>query len=391
MPNTKAGLFHSHVSGSLGRIFSTIAVNEVDRRTNARLCCYTNSAAIDVNVDAPAVAYVSKFSEEIYLYSSLLTFEEKLTPSKLHNLQHPGRRDNTPANISLKIQAHQTPYKPSNIPAMSASAVTPSIAFFGATGGCANACLVHSLRGGHKCVALVRTPEKLRKQLTHQGVSESVITSQLLITQGNATEVADVKKTLTAGGSSSLVSTIVTGLGGAPHLQFDWKNPLQIAALDQPTICEDAAKAVVAALNSIYTEQPALKTNKPTVVFVATTGITRGPEDVPFVMRFLYHQMLAVPHKDKKKMEDIFRGNVEKGGDEQVFRCVTGMRPTLLGGAVDVNDKQGVETVRAGTEQKPALGYSIKRADVGEWMFKNLIHEAEAKKTWEGEMVTLTH
>ena len=274
---------------------------------------------------------------------------------------------------------------------MSTSAITPTIAFLGATGGCVNTCLVHTLRGGYKCVALVRTPEKLRKQLADQGVSESTLSSQLIVTQGNALSAADVKKTLTAGGSGTLVGTIVTGLGASPSLTFDWRHPLDIVKIDQPTLCGDAAEALLTALAEIYSEQPALKASKPALTFVSTTGITRGAEDVPAAMRYLYHSILAEPHKDKKNMENAFRGNMEKGGDEQVFRCVTGMRPTLLAGTVDVKDGQGVDTVRAGTEQHPTLGYTVKRADVGEWIYKHLINDTAARRQWEGEMITLTH
>jgi hypothetical protein len=53
-----------------------------------------------------------------------------------------------------------------------------------------------------------------------------------------------------------------------------------------------------------------------------------------------------------------------------------------------VKDGIGPDKIKAGKEQKPAVGYSIRRADVGRWIFENIIkNDAQG---WEGEMVTLT-
>ncbi|RMZ88776.1 hypothetical protein DV736_g3993, partial [Chaetothyriales sp. CBS 134916] len=264
-----------------------------------------------------------------------------------------------------------------------------TIAFIGATGGCTNACLVHALRDGYNCTALARTPEKLNNQLKEQGVQESLLASHLTIVQGNATQVEDIKKTL-VDSNGKLVDTIVSGLGGSPILHFNWRQPLQFMSLDNPTVCETAAATLINALTALYRDQPALKATKPALVFVSTTGITRGPEDVPFWIRFIYHQILTIPHQDKKKMENLFRGHVDNAAHSQVFRVVTGIRPTLLAGTVNVNDQLGLDRVRAGTEAHPAIGYNIKRADVGHWMYANTIRPSEAKTKWEGQMCSLT-
>ncbi|KAI1623751.1 hypothetical protein EDD37DRAFT_632420 [Exophiala viscosa] len=257
-----------------------------------------------------------------------------------------------------------------------------TVAFFGATGGVTNAILIHTLLAGYKATALVRTPAKLIKQLTEQGLDEVLVAKNLTIIEGNALDVAAVKGTLTA--RDDLPTHIVTGLGGSPSLQFDPCHPLHIAKLDNNNICETAAKTLVTALREIYVEKPHLAERKPLLMFVSTTGISRGPEDVPFGMRFMYHQMLAVPHADKKKMENVYRA------DNGAFRNVTGIRPTLLTGAVEYTDVVGLEKVSSGTEAKPARGFSIKRADVGHWVFENLINEEKRRPELEGEMVSLT-
>jgi hypothetical protein len=264
----------------------------------------------------------------------------------------------------------------------------PSVAFFGATGGVTNATLVHTLKAGYKVAALVRTPEKLRKQLADQAIDQAIIDNQVTFNEGNALDVAAVKRTLLSVDPSRLPTYIITGLGGSPKFNVDMRHPLHIATLDNFEICETAAKTLVTALQEIFSEQPALKADKPLLIFISTTGVTRGPEDVPFAMRFLYHQMLAIPHADKKKMENIYRGEIEK--KDPVFRNVVGIRPTLLSGTVSYTDASGLEGVRSGYEDKPATGYAIKRADVGHWVFKNLISGTTRNPEVEGQMVSLT-
>ena len=268
----------------------------------------------------------------------------------------------------------------------------PTVAFFGATGGITNATLVHTLLGGYRVAALVRTPDKLRKQLTDQGLKESLIAQNLTIVSGNALEVAAVKSTLTAAiFNGRLPSHIVTGLGGTPHMQLDWKNPGHVITLDNPTLCGTAAAALVTALEELYAERPHLAADKPLLTFVSTTGISRGPEDVPLGMRLFYHQALAIPHVDKRKMEEIFRSDATKPKSKSVFRNVIGIRPAFLAGTPAYTDANGLAKVKYGVENNPAVGYSIKRADAGHWIFHYVIEPATRKTELEGEMVTLTY
>lgn len=274
------------------------------------------------------------------------------------------------------------------MPSATTTTTAPTVAFFGATGGVTNVALVHTLKAGYKATALVRTPQKLRKQLTAQGLDEAMLDAQLTILQGNALDVAAVKQALTASSPSGLPTIIVTGLGAAPAWKFDLLHPGQILTIDQPQLCGTAAQTVVTALREIYAEKPRPKANRPLLTFISTTGISRGAEDVPFSMRFLYHQLLAKPHADKKKMEETFRA--EADGEQGVFRNVIGIRPTLLKGAASYTDAAGLQRVRYGTESRPALGFLIKRADVGHFVFQNVISATERKKEFEGDMISLT-
>ncbi|KIW73617.1 hypothetical protein PV04_01720 [Phialophora macrospora] len=278
---------------------------------------------------------------------------------------------------------------------------SPTVAFFGATGGVANGILIHTLLAGHQAIALVRTPQKLRDQLLRQDLSPDLL-DNLTIVQGNALDVAAVKRALTARGPHTLPSVIVTGLGGAPAFKFQWRRPFQFATLDDPHVCATAATTLTTALDEIYAEgggASAPETQqqvRPLLTFISTTGISRGPEDVPFWIRFLYHQMLTIPHVDKKQMEDIYRADADANADHRLFRAIVGVRPTLLtpldNSPADYRDVVGLEKIRAGTEQKPAVGYSVKRGDVAQWVWEFVVKEAVEGRTgkWEGEMVSLT-
>ena len=295
-----------------------------------------------------------------------------------------------------------------------------TILFLGATGGVTNAILVNALNHAPPtthCVALVRTPSKLRDLLEAQKISpERLSPSRLTILIGNAIDQKAVREALLfrPPGSNDterphLPTAIVTGIGGTPGLTFNFCTPLQIVKLDNPNLCTDAAKTLVAALKEIYECVPSEQRSsikRPRLVFISTTGVTRGPEDVPLLMRFFYHQTLAVPHKDKKEMENVYRSEyITTGNQDAAFQSVTGIRPTLLTGgtgAQALGTGKGWQAVKAGTESRPALGMSIARVDVGQWVWVQVLSrwlgggdvdsitlEKEWGK-WEGEMCSLT-
>lgn len=262
---------------------------------------------------------------------------------------------------------------------------TPSIAFLGPTGGVVNSVLVHALRDGKHVAALVRTPSKLIKQLESQGLTSSMLSSQLTIITGNALDTSSVKSLLTANNTPGhIVSQIVSGLGAAPSFVWNWRNPLACAAIDQPTLCGDAAQTLVTALDELYNANPKLRQRKPKLTFVSTTGISSGPEDVPVGLQTLYHNILAMPHKDKREMERVFC-------TATVFGGIVGVRPTLLTGAVSVDGGYGWEKIRAGRMQQPVLGWTVNRSDVGEWMWMNVVGDEDKRRDWEGEMISLAN
>ncbi|KAG0037182.1 hypothetical protein BGZ82_002986, partial [Podila clonocystis] len=67
------------------------------------------------------------------------------------------------------------------------------ISFFGATGGCTNAALVHTLNAGIHVRALARTPSKLNDMLLGQGIAQTIIDTQLTIVKGDIADIPAIK------------------------------------------------------------------------------------------------------------------------------------------------------------------------------------------------------
>lgn len=259
------------------------------------------------------------------------------------------------------------------------STATPSktLAFFGPTGGCANAALVLSLGSGHFCSALSRTPSKLTEMLASKGVTQAVMDSKLRIVQGDARDEAALRAviapaSLTAGiitdkayahNSRNTASVIISGIGMDPFAK-QWDT----------TICQDYSATLAKALASLDDAAAA-----PFVTAISTTGISNGPRDVPLPLVPLYHVGLKAAHADKRIME----ANLLEAKTAGTARGVCLVRPTLLGGSKE----KGIGAIRAGSENKPQMGYLISRLDVGRWIFEECVVGDEAR--WNGEKVSL--
>jgi len=268
------------------------------------------------------------------------------------------------------------------------NASTTTLAFFGATGGCANACLAHALHAGYKASALARTPSKLTTQLLTQDLDQTTIDNNLTIIQGDVTDVEAVKRTICPqSNNGTLVSTIISGIGGAPKLQLSLLNPVTI---DNPEVCTQASETLVRAVRELQgSEGEQRRQQQPLISLISTTGISSGPDDVPFFLRFLYHYLLATPHVDKRRMERAVVSSMDaEDASARPFRGFVVVRPTLLFGDQSIKGGKGWQSLKAGTEQKPAVGYRVQRADVGEWIFEEVVKKEGGN--WVNEMVSLT-
>ncbi|GAB7356467.1 hypothetical protein MBLNU459_g7231t1 [Dothideomycetes sp. NU459] len=250
----------------------------------------------------------------------------------------------------------------------------PTIAFLGATGGCAGYCLAAALENGNfNCRALVRKPEKLHKSLHAKGISEQVSNSHLTMIKGNAKDVNALKQLLVADGD--VVDVVVFAVGAALKFQAS----IMPVTIDDKTVCETSMVTLLSALSELKPSK------KPLVIAVSTTGISSGPNDVPRLLIPLYHWLLAIPHQDKRGMERLLKAQKGMDAEKRVTGGFVIARASLLTDGLG----KGILSVRQGTEEKPAIGYTIARKDVGTWIFEKLIGGTPSKDVID-EAITLT-
>jgi len=111
----------------------------------------------------------------------------------------------------------------------------------------------------------------------------------------------------------------------------------------------------------------------------------------------LYHVLLKTPHKDKEIAEKLVaEGSTETGAEAPIDNFII-VRPTLLTNGPALGQK----SVKTGWEKhpsapgavsenetRPAIGYTIRRADVGTWIFENAI---KGGRGWAGKCVSMTY
>lgn len=100
-----------------------------------------------------------------------------------------------------------------------------------------------------------------------------------------------------------------------------------------------------------------------------------------WVHQMLYHSLLSIPFQDKREMDAIFLG---KEGSSN-FRSAIAVKPTIL----TEGQELGKEILRVGKRQKPAVGYTVSKKDVGGWIYRAVI--LGDGKGWEEELVTVTY
>ena len=251
------------------------------------------------------------------------------------------------------------------------------VAFFGATGDCAGHCLAHALKAGYDCVALARTPAKLTKSMKDKGVSSEALDQHLTILEGNVKDFEAVKQALQINGQ--VVDTVISGIGGAPVLQWSLFTP---ATLADPTICQDAGETILQALAQLKPR------TKPVLINVSTTGIPpKGkPRDVPWLYAVLYPWLGHVMHEDKRIMEQRLAESMQLPETQRSLRAYVNVKPSLL---MD-GEGRGLQAIRQGIDEEPAIGYTIQREDVGLFIFERLI-KAGVKREWVNKSVSITY
>jgi hypothetical protein len=251
------------------------------------------------------------------------------------------------------------------------------IAFFGATGDCAGFTLANTLKAGYDCIALARTPAKLTESMKNKGVNTTALDQHLTIIQGDVKDVEAVKSALQLNGQ--VVDTIVCGIGGSPQLQWSLWTPV---TLNDPHICQDAGNTILKALQQL---KPA---TKPLLIYVSTTGIPPNgmPRDEPLLFTPLYRWMLHVPHVDKRALENDLAAHVNLPESQKGIRAFVAVKASLL---MD-GDGRGLEAVRQGVPEKPAVGYTIRRQDVGLFICERLVKQ-DVREDWLNKGISITY
>ncbi|KAE8145291.1 hypothetical protein BDV25DRAFT_165002 [Aspergillus avenaceus] len=247
----------------------------------------------------------------------------------------------------------------------------PSVAFFGSTGGCVLACLALALKNGCTSCALVRDPAKLQGLLRERGVLESQIDSHLTIVKGNSTDLEAVRRTLAPNGEP--VDLVISGVGG----KLLMGNPLK-PVLNNPTICADTVRTVIEASGELE--------RKPTLVVISATGM-KNKHDLPLAMQPLYWWLLKCPLADKTIMEKTILEEMKKPEDRRAIRDYSIVRPSFF----TDGEGEGLAKIRDGREDRPAVGYTITRNDVGLWLFENFVRRPlHQENRFLGQAVTIT-
>ncbi|KAF3933244.1 hypothetical protein ABW19_dt0204111 [Dactylella cylindrospora] len=264
---------------------------------------------------------------------------------------------------------------------------TKTIAFFGATGGCALTTLELSLRAGYHCSALVRSSKKLSDML-----SKTTPTANLRIVEGDALNKEPIRDVLVDTTTGAIVDTIVYGLGMRPTMTSS-----VTFKFEQPTLCEDTMKNIISVVEEL---KPAVA---PMATIISTTGVS-SENDVPVLFLPLYHWALKTPHIDKGKLEEAVVDAAKKG----IYRDFIIVRPSLLtdgkathgdvkvgySGSEKKSGKGELTLAEGGSGWKSvkgvAVGYTISRKDVGAWIFEEAVVNGGGNG-FLGQRVTLTY
>lgn len=226
---------------------------------------------------------------------------------------------------------------------------------------------------------MVRTPSKLMGLLDSKGISPTTIASHLTIHTGNSKDATAIAPALLI--RNRPVDLILSAVGGAPKF-----SRFGVPSIDDPLVCSSSMTALLSAVSSLKSP------NKPTLVAISSTGISDFGRDIPIAMVPLYHWLLAVPHQDKKAMEVAMTNDVTS--TSPALGGFVGVRPSLLTGY----EAKGVAGLKIGVEgakgvESLAVGYTVSREDVGNWIFEEVLKGKKGARggTYENRFVTLTY
>jgi hypothetical protein len=247
-----------------------------------------------------------------------------------------------------------------------------TFAIFGGTAGTGLSFLSHYLANTSTShiSAVARTPAKLANLQQQYPKKLSVI-------KGDIRDHSTVKQSLICNGR--LVDTVISSIG----MVFDFSFMKGLVAPDS-AICYDGTVSILTALSELEADPsilPPSSGQRTKIIVLSTTGISDYGQDIPCAMIPLYHWLLDVPHKDKKRMERVLEG---------CDRDWIAIRPSFLGSG----EGKGIEKVRWSVEGEGevAVGYTINREDVATWILEKCVVDGEKNwLRWSGKKITLTY
>jgi hypothetical protein len=225
-------------------------------------------------------------------------------------------------------------------------------------------------------------------------MSKATIDTHLAIVQGNIKSIEDIKRALTTSGY--LPDRVLFAIGGAPTHQLSIRAP---ATLDDPHVCEEGMKALISALRSCIADNVTFGPlgSRPAVFAISATGVS-SRRDISMPLYHTYVWYLTIPLGDKAAMENtLVTAALGKDSPLGAFAIVR-LMALSDGAAKGLNklktgwvwpDIQRKEKLADGQEEAgPQKGFAVSRADVGHWIFENLIND---DGTHYGKCTTLSY
>lgn len=210
------------------------------------------------------------------------------------------------------------------------------ITIFGATGATGKNVIEQALAQGNEVTAFVRNPEKM-----------DIKNDKLIVTQGDVTNAQDVEDAVAA------VDGVLVTLGASPDMQAD-------------LVMEQGTRNILDAMKKHGVKRIIVQSSYPMsgsqegVAFLKQVGM--GDEQIAMVQPVL---------DDKAKQEDALR---ESGLEYTI------VRPLML------NNEPKTGTYRVGETLDIKVGDAISRADVADFMLKDL-----TENKFVGKTVTLAY
>lgn len=252
---------------------------------------------------------------------------------------------------------------------MSPPQAIPTITIFGATAGTGLLTLKKCLAAGHSVNALARTPSKLESLV-------SEYPNLLRVTKGDIHDTPSIKEALVHGNFAADI--VISTIGMPLHM-----DGIKVASPD-PTICEVGTRNILEKLSDLQNENMAGPSRPSKLIILSTTGISER-RDIPLMIKPFYHWGLAIPHNDKKKMEDIV---IDSKWPWLLIR------PSFL---LD-GESKGLAYIRTGAEipsakskAEHAIGYTIRREDVALWIYEECVSGSGHWDRWCRKCVSLTY